>query len=527
MAECVRTPTATTSVPSVTQTAFTTTRTTESSQPTQFVTSTFVTERCGFDQEVSDTICIDFTSTTVRTIPGESTTVLVTEITTLPVTTFVPSTLFGTSCPPDVTPSFSEDPPTPTPDLPPSSSSESSSSPISTPSSMSRLTGSRSSSSYTGSGSILPSSTSISQDSEGGTNIAPIVGGAVGGALGLLALGLMTWFFFKKAAFGKSSKFDNIFNKADDLEHIGHIHPEKHVMAFQGAQQVVQNLGQNPNQPPAQNGTNGTQPTQGQQPGYQQGDPTGALDQTLNGGEYQPQGNENEGPDLDDIKRKHLRRLFGGNDEEQGQQAPHQMPQHNMPPPRPLSNGGVPPVAPFVVNQVYPPQQPQYSNPPNNGYHPHQAQVMQQGYYGAPSTLSSNPSVTSSTQYGSQYGIPPQPVGGPPPQTHGHAPSASVSSYGRSGSPVSVQNAQVLQVMNPETSYQYNHTQAGSSSSAGYPAASSAVPAYPTDGKGRPVNTMGEKSPIVHLDGGRYEEPGPSTSGTTHPPSGPPPPAYT
>ncbi|KAH6906925.1 hypothetical protein BKA70DRAFT_1285832 [Coprinopsis sp. MPI-PUGE-AT-0042] len=234
-------------------------------------------------------------------------------------------------------------------------------------------------------------------------------------------------------------------------------------MGFQGAQPIVQNQGQNPNQPPSQNGIKGT---------------------------------------------------------------PHQMPQHNMSPPPPLNNGGVPLVAPFV-NQAYPPWQPQYSNPSNDGYHPHQAQVMQQGYYAAPSTLSHSPSVMPSTQYGSQYSLPLLPVGGPPPQTHGHAPSASVSSYSQSSGPVSAQNAQVLQVMNPETPYHYNHTQGGSISSAGYPTASSTVPIYPTDGKGRPVNSTGEKAPIVHLDGGRFEELGASTSGITHSPSDPPPPAYT
>lgn len=530
MAECVRTPTRTTNVPSVTNTVFTTTRTSESSLPTEFVTTSFWTDICTFNSSLNEDICDEVRTTVVQTIPGETTIVFVTEITTLPVTTMVPATLYGTSCPPNVTPT--PDPETPTPDPIPDPPSSTPSTPIITgPSSFSRPTSgitSRSSS-------ALPSGSTLPQETETSTNVAPIVGGAVGGAVGLLALGVMAWFFFKKATFGKNSKFDDMFDKADDLEHVHHEKPLMN-LGLQGGQQVIQNM---QNQPPANNnGANNAQQNQGQPTGYQgqgqegyqnvyqqQGDPTGAMEQTMNGGEYQPQGNEQEGPELDDIKRKHLRRLFNAMDDEQGQ-APHpQMPQHNMPPPRPLSNGGIPPVAPFVVNQVYPPQQPQFSNPPVNGYHPHQAQ---QGYYGPPpSTLSHNPSVTSSGYYASQYGSPPQPVGGlPPAQGHGHTPSLSASSYGRTGSPVPVQNNQVLQVVNPETSYQHN--QGASGSSAGYAVgSSSATPAYPTDGKGRPVNMGGEKAPIVHLDGGRYEEPGPSTSGTTHPPSGPPPPMYT
>jgi hypothetical protein len=56
------------------------------------------------------------------------------------------------------------------------------------------------------------------------------------------------------------------------------------------------------------------------------------------------------------------------------------------------------------------------------------------------------------------------------------------------------------------------------SASAGPSQASSGVATVAADGKGRPLNTLGEKAPLVHLDGGLYQEPAPDTV--------PAPPAY-
>ena len=137
--------------------------------------------------------------------------------------------------------------------------------------------------------------------------------------------------------------------------------------------------------------------------------------------------------------------------------------------------------------------------------------------------------------------------------------------FNRTGSPVSIQEQRILQVTNAEPSSPYDrgsiydpnayyaegsssssaaynsnaHYPEGSSSSSTAAGSSLAAPsggasstgAGARDGKGRPFNTAGEKMPLVHLDGGLYQQPGsgaqmgfgnPSTQ-----PTGPAPPAYT
>ena len=102
--------------------------------------------------------------------------------------------------------------------------------------------------------------------------------------------------------------------------------------------------------------------------------------------------------------------------------------------------------------------------------------------------------------------------------------------FARSGSPVSVQEQRILQVTNadPATplyppagpsrqSYFGGQHDVGSSSAGPSAAAASAAP--PVDGKGRPLNLLGEKAPLVHLDGGLYQEPEPDAPA-------PGPPAY-
>jgi len=86
--------------------------------------------------------------------------------------------------------------------------------------------------------------------------------------------------------------------------------------------------------------------------------------------------------------------------------------------------------------------------------------------------------------------------------------------YNRTGSPVSIHEQRILQLANPETSsyhrgsvYDPNayYMEAGTSSSAG-PSSVSGSSSAPRDGKGRPLVLVGEKAPIVHLDGGVYEQ---------------------
>lgn len=143
---------------------------------------------------------------------------------------------------------------------------------------------------------------------------------------------------------------------------------------------------------------------------------------------------------------------------------------------------------------------------------------------------------------GAQHvGIPPLvpvPVGGarrqsaqpvPPPPQQQQAYAQYEDPFARSGSPVSVQEQRILQVTNadPATplyppagpsrqSYFGGQLHDAGSSSAG-PSSANTAPAV--DGKGRRLNLQGEKVPLVHLDGGLYQEPEPNAPA-------PAPPAY-
>lgn len=170
-----------------------------------------------------------------------------------------------------------------------------------------------------------------------------------------------------------------------------------------------------------------------------------------------------------------------------------------------------------------------------------QQQHQHQGYSGT--TLSPNPSVAASSQWGggssisspSQYSS----------QSHnmllpgGAVPGRSNVPAGfnpdhRSGSPVSIQEQRVLQVINPDSGYGFSTSvdssvlgrassppgqAGGSSSSSQAPAAQGTRPMV--DGKGRPVDLQGQMVPLVHLDGGAYEEPvvAPARGGVPMPPA--------
>ena len=126
--------------------------------------------------------------------------------------------------------------------------------------------------------------------------------------------------------------------------------------------------------------------------------------------------------------------------------------------------------------------------------------------------------------------------------------------FNRTGSPVSIQEQRILQVTNnaePSSPYDRGsiydpnayYAESSSSSSAavaGPSSSSSAGPsggtsnasssAFAMDGKGRPLNMSGEKVPIVHLDGGLYQQPVPGVQmgfgNAPSQPPGPAPPAY-
>jgi hypothetical protein len=106
----------------------------------------------------------------------------------------------------------------------------------------------------------------------------------------------------------------------------------------------------------------------------------------------------------------------------------------------------------------------------------------------------------------------------------------------RTGSPVSIQEHRVLQVINPDNSYTFSSGGGASSAVAGGSSSSAAAAAFAAgspspppgtvDGKGRPIRLGGEKAPLVHLDGGLYEEPLVQIGGPSSSSNDPAPPAY-
>lgn len=78
--------------------------------------------------------------------------------------------------------------------------------------------------------------------------------------------------------------------------------------------------------------------------------------------------------------------------------------------------------------------------------------------------------------------------------------------FARTGSPVAYQDRQLFHVRNPEPSHSF--IEGSSSMTYGTPglSVSGALTSSDRDGKGRPLGMGGEKVPLVHLDGGAYEE---------------------
>lgn len=78
--------------------------------------------------------------------------------------------------------------------------------------------------------------------------------------------------------------------------------------------------------------------------------------------------------------------------------------------------------------------------------------------------------------------------------------------FARTGSPVAYQDHHLFHVRNPELGHSF--VEGSSSRTFGTPGLSVSGPltSGDRDGKGRHLGTGGEKAPLVHLDGGAYEE---------------------
>lgn len=186
----------------------------------------------------------------------------------------------------------------------------------------------------------------------------------------------------------------------------------------------------------------------------------------------------------------------------------------------------------YVAQNTYPPQSQGYSRSSYYGSSDHNHSSTA---YNPNPSLMSNPSVGSSSWAGgsSTAYVPPLPQGMMAPLVPGVAPPASNRPHsfdqdGRSGSPVSIQEQRVLQVINPDSSYLGSSPPQGSN--LGSPSSpvggSSGQQSSAVDGKGRPIDTRGQFVPLVHLDGGAYEEPLPSGSAAGGRTSESQPPAY-
>ncbi|KAK2466662.1 hypothetical protein APHAL10511_000920 [Amanita phalloides] len=204
-----------TTIPTLTRTTAVTTQSTStivsSSVTTSPPSTTFITSTGTTCYPVSEgsTACQTTTQVTNSTIPGATSTVGITQTTVVPITSSVVNTLYSTSCT-VVSSSTSKYGTT-------SASSSSSSSPsLITVTSMSSSTAANGSvvmTQVTETSTYWPSTSSASTasgiTSTTGTtslNLAPIIGGSVGGFFALSAIVLLGWYFWKR-----KHNWDNIF----------------------------------------------------------------------------------------------------------------------------------------------------------------------------------------------------------------------------------------------------------------------------------------------------------------------------
>ncbi|KAF8635539.1 hypothetical protein AX17_003922 [Amanita inopinata Kibby_2008] len=210
MGSCATFPTLTRTDAVTTQTPSTSISSSVSTVPPSTSVFTSVVSTCTTHGSFID--CVQSTGMVTSLISGSTTTVAVTQVTLVPVTSMVPTTLYSTSCT--------------------ASNSQTSSSPSSTPSVFTPPpeTYTSASSSTDTNGNVLvtqitqtltfspttidPTSTLVSDglSHRGGSALAPIIGGAVGGFFGLIGIVALIWFIKKRR-----SRWDDIFEREDAL----------------------------------------------------------------------------------------------------------------------------------------------------------------------------------------------------------------------------------------------------------------------------------------------------------------------
>ncbi|KAG5650612.1 hypothetical protein H0H81_011660 [Sphagnurus paluster] len=327
------------------------------------------------------------------------------------------------------------------------------------------------------------------------SDVGPIVGGAVGGFFGLLAIVALVWFILKRRR-----RWDDIFDKEDDeiiatgarragrfsLDVDAEPKPYQYGLVGQGAAPSAISP---PNSPPARPSV-----------------PVGAAD----------------------ILHARSSSL-----------APLNMP---LTASAPLPSATTVSSRPSTAGSA----QPLYPAPTAGILQQQQAQALQHQNYGRPSSTATHAHSHSSVSFTSPPVALAQWTGGAPGPGYnggtaalmglsmgtgaGAGASAAEDYFNRSGSPTSIQETRRLQVANarplsPAESESFSLAEIPSSSSAA--AAATVEPVVQRDGKGRIVST-GPVEPLVHLDGGRVEDLGPvaSLSAVDTPPPSQAPPAY-
>ncbi|KAF6763781.1 hypothetical protein DFP72DRAFT_483205 [Ephemerocybe angulata] len=512
--------------------------------PPTFTTHTVSTDLCTTNTTVTPatSVCVPSTSTSIETIPGTTAVLTTSTIIESLITNRLTTTLFTTTCSvptnPDDGVTTSNPPPTSTPtDITTTTT---------TTSSTTLANGSVSYSTYTVTTTQAPTPTTQNDSTtkETKSNTGAIVGGAVGGVVGLLALAAVLWYFFKKSS---PSRFDDVFDKHDDYGNT-HNHQDKGPLTDEVTEPVGKGYQYGLLGHEAGHGGNAT----GQAPGFGGGGQEAGYQPGFNETGYQPGLNETGyQPGLNETGYQPT----GGNEigyQPSGNETGYQTPGDGLH----TRNGSLAPLlgaaggaaaGAAVYAAATTSSRPSSSGRPSTGGSTQGllAQNQQQGYgsqalnayppqgqgayYGTEPRLSPNPSVGSSAYSQQSYGTHSQNMSIPlvasaiPP---GRLP-ANFDPENRSGSPVSIQEQRVLQVINPDSSYGLPVGERDSMFSTTGASSSASPPRPLVDGKGRPIDLNGQMVPLVHLDGGRYEEPlVPSQVAGGSAQTGPLPPAY-